>query len=134
MAVENLEEHLVNFILEKHQIDEIILVGGSTRIPKDQQFWKNYINVKKAIASLFFGGSKKRLSDGVRLRGDTHALLLGDPSTAKSQFLKICGENCSNCRLYLQEKVNLRLVSLFMLFVKVVLENSYLERRAENEA
>ncbi|VAI50770.1 unnamed protein product [Triticum turgidum subsp. durum] len=45
-------------------------------------------DVKKAIACLLFGGSKKRLPDGVRLRGDIHALLLGDPSTAKSQFLK----------------------------------------------
>uniref|UniRef100_A0ACD5YUS5 Uncharacterized protein n=1 Tax=Avena sativa TaxID=4498 RepID=A0ACD5YUS5_AVESA len=45
-------------------------------------------DVKKAIACLLFGGSKKRLPDGVRLRGDIHSLLLGDPSTAKSQFLK----------------------------------------------
>lgn len=77
-------------------------------------------DVKKAIACLLFGGSKKvyvlikclvyfqrsnpnsiyqltvfscyalnlflqRLPDGVRLRGDIHVLLLGDPSTAKSQ-------------------------------------------------
>ncbi|XP_010942148.1 DNA replication licensing factor MCM5 [Elaeis guineensis] len=45
-------------------------------------------DVKKALACLLFGGSKKRLPDGVRLRGDIHVLLLGDPSTAKSQFLK----------------------------------------------
>ncbi|KAJ4754431.1 DNA helicase [Rhynchospora pubera] len=47
-----------------------------------------HADVKKAIACLLFGGSKKRLPDGVRLRGDIHVLLLGDPSTAKSQFLK----------------------------------------------
>ncbi|KMZ60966.1 DNA replication licensing factor [Zostera marina] len=45
-------------------------------------------DVKKALACLLFGGSKKSLPDGVRLRGDIHVLLLGDPSTAKSQFLK----------------------------------------------
>eukprot|EP01018_Ginkgo_biloba_P039628 Gb_09107 [translate_table: standard] len=45
-------------------------------------------DVKKAVACLLFGGSRKRLPDGVRLRGDINILLLGDPSTAKSQFLK----------------------------------------------
>ncbi|KAL9377035.1 hypothetical protein Peur_031155 [Populus x canadensis] len=45
-------------------------------------------NVKKAVACLLFGGSRKSLPDGVKLRGDINVLLLGDPSTAKSQFLK----------------------------------------------
>ncbi|GAB2289125.1 minichromosome maintenance protein 5 [Dionaea muscipula] len=45
-------------------------------------------DVKKAVACLLFGGSRKGLPDGVRLRGDINVLLLGDPSTAKSQFLK----------------------------------------------
>ncbi|CAA3005115.1 DNA replication licensing factor MCM5 [Olea europaea subsp. europaea] len=45
-------------------------------------------DVKKAVACLLFGGSRKALPDGVKLRGDINVLLLGDPSTAKSQFLK----------------------------------------------
>ncbi|OAY46944.1 DNA replication licensing factor MCM5 [Manihot esculenta] len=45
-------------------------------------------NVKMAVACLLFGGSRKNLPDGVKLRGDINVLLLGDPSTAKSQFLK----------------------------------------------
>ncbi|KAL1507546.1 hypothetical protein AB1Y20_007167 [Prymnesium parvum] len=44
--------------------------------------------VKKAVACLLFGGSRKELDDGARLRGDINLLLLGDPSVAKSQFLK----------------------------------------------
>ncbi|KAB1996252.1 hypothetical protein ES319_D13G219600v1 [Gossypium barbadense] len=45
-------------------------------------------DVKKAVACLLFGGARKNLPDGVKLRGDINVLLLGDPSTAKSQFLK----------------------------------------------
>lgn len=47
-----------------------------------------HADVKKALACLLFGGSRKILPDGVKLRGDINVLLLGDPSTAKSQFLK----------------------------------------------
>jgi DNA replication licensing factor MCM5 len=47
-----------------------------------------HADIKKAIACLLFGGSPKKLPDGMRLRGDINVLLLGDPSTAKSQFLK----------------------------------------------
>ncbi|KAF7784707.1 hypothetical protein Agabi119p4_872 [Agaricus bisporus var. burnettii] len=46
------------------------------------------LDIKKAIACLLFGGSKKVLPDGMRLRGDINVLLLGDPGTAKSQLLK----------------------------------------------
>jgi len=45
-------------------------------------------DVKKAVACLLFGGSRKQLPDGTRMRGDINVLLLGDPGTAKSQFLK----------------------------------------------
>ena len=40
-------------------------------------------DIKKAVACLLFGGSPKRLPDGMRLRGDINVLLLGDPSTAE---------------------------------------------------
>ncbi|RGB26009.1 MCM2/3/5 family-domain-containing protein [Rhizophagus diaphanus] len=45
-------------------------------------------DIKDAITCLLFGGSKKILADGMKLRGDINILLLGDPGTAKSQFLK----------------------------------------------
>eukprot|EP00126_Sphaerothecum_destruens_P007647 Sdes_comp19929_c0_seq1m12376 len=45
-------------------------------------------DIKKSIACLLFGGSAKKLPDGIRLRGDINVLMLGDPGTAKSQFLK----------------------------------------------
>lgn len=46
-------------------------------------------DIKKAITCLLLAGSRKLLPDGVRLRGDINVLMLGDPSTAKSQFLKV---------------------------------------------
>jgi len=44
--------------------------------------------VKEAIAYLLFGGEPKVLPDGIRVRGDIHVLLIGDPGTAKSQLLQ----------------------------------------------
>merc|ERR1719331_226064 len=45
-------------------------------------------DVKKAVAVMLFGGSRKPLPDGTRMRGDINVLLFGDPGVAKSQFLK----------------------------------------------
>ncbi|KAK4885009.1 hypothetical protein RN001_001280 [Aquatica leii] len=47
-----------------------------------------FIDIKKAITCLLFGGARKRLPDGLTRRGDINVLLLGDPGTAKSQLLK----------------------------------------------
>ncbi len=47
-----------------------------------------YDHIKEAIAYQLFGGVPKVYPDGVRVRGDIHILLVGDPGTAKSQLLK----------------------------------------------
>lgn len=46
------------------------------------------LDIKKSIACLLIGGSRKKLPDGLTRRGDINVLLLGDPGTAKSQLLK----------------------------------------------
>jgi len=43
---------------------------------------------KEAIALQLFGGVEKKHADGIRVRGDIHVLLVGDPGTAKSQLLQ----------------------------------------------
>lgn len=46
-----------------------------------------HYNVKRAIAIALFGGVAKEKNNH-RVRGDINVLLLGDPGTAKSQFLR----------------------------------------------
>ncbi|RUS84279.1 hypothetical protein EGW08_007972 [Elysia chlorotica] len=61
------------------------------------------VDMKKAIACLLFGGSRKRLPDGLTRRGDINVLMLGDPGTAKSQLLKFV-ERCSPIGVYTSGK------------------------------
>lgn len=44
--------------------------------------------VKKGIVLMLFGGVIKKTADGMKIWGDINICLVGDPSTAKSQFLK----------------------------------------------
>lgn len=61
------------------------------------------LDIKKAIACLLMGGSKKILPDGIKLRGDINVLMLGDPGTAKSQLLKFV-EKVSPIAIYTSGK------------------------------
>ena len=47
-----------------------------------------HAHVKMAVALSLFGGQAKNINQKHRIRGDINVLLLGDPGTAKSQFLK----------------------------------------------
>ena len=44
--------------------------------------------IKRGILLMLFGGCHKTTPEGMRLRGDINICVVGDPSTAKSQFLK----------------------------------------------
>ena len=47
-----------------------------------------HLDVKKGIILQLFGGVHKTTQEGIKLRGDINICVVGDPSTAKSQFLK----------------------------------------------
>jgi DNA replication licensing factor MCM5 len=68
-------------------------------------------DIKKAITCLLLAGSRRLLPDGVRLRGDINVLMLGDPSTAKSQFLKVSKLRSSGRQLF---------VALFVMVLSVL--------------
>jgi len=47
-----------------------------------------HVDVKKAMLLVLIGSFTKTMKDGMRIRGDIHALMMGDPGVAKSQLLK----------------------------------------------
>lgn len=76
-------------ILE-HKIDEIASKGNiydiASRSIAPEIF--GHADVKKALLIVLIGSFTKRMDDGMKIRGDIHSLLMGDPGVAKSQLMK----------------------------------------------
>jgi len=66
-----------------------IHICPSTRPSSSQPRWPpGHDEVKRGILLQLFGGVKKVTAEQIPLRGDINICLVGDPATAKSQFLK----------------------------------------------
>ena len=74
------EQFILKFRGDPNVVDRIVLSLAPTI--------KGMEDEKEAIALQLFGGVEKRHPDGIRVRGDIHILLVGDPGTAKSQLLR----------------------------------------------
>jgi replicative DNA helicase Mcm len=74
------ERLIVAFRGDPNVLDRVVLSLAPTIKGMEEE--------KEAIALQLFGGVEKRHPDGVRVRGDIHCLLVGDPGTAKSQLLR----------------------------------------------
>ena len=92
-----------NFIKRLHDINHNTLTEDEImeirKLSKSPNIAKRLINsiapsihghnyIKTAISLAMFGGEPKDVQGKHKIRGDINVLLLGDPGTAKSQFLK----------------------------------------------
>ena len=62
--------------------------------------------VKKGILLMLLGGVHKTTASGTKLRGDINCCIIGDPSTAKSQFLKYVHSFLPNRTVYTSGKAS----------------------------
>jgi len=69
--------------LKKHQIDEIVLVGGSTRIPKVQELLKNYFNGKEPNRGI---NPDEAVAFGAAVQG---GVIMGDAGTEDLLLLDV---------------------------------------------
>jgi DNA replication licensing factor MCM5 len=106
-GIEKLKERSTHHFTEQEE-EEFKLMSKDPRIK--EKIYKSIApgifgneEIKRAIACMLFGGSRKHLPDKTLLRGDINILLIGDPSTAKSQFLKFV-EQTSSIAVYTSGK------------------------------
>ena len=84
---------------EKRQIKELASDPNVGRLIRNSIAPSIYghEDIKTALALAMFGGESKDVGGKHRIRGDINVLVLGDPGTAKSQFLKYVEKTFSRC-------------------------------------
>lgn len=85
------EEVFTNFTVEEMNVIEEMKKSQNLYYKLSQSLFPSihgHYSIKNGILLLLVGGVTKKTESGVKLRGDINILLVGDPGTAKSQFLK----------------------------------------------
>jgi DNA replication licensing factor MCM3 len=80
----NLSEHDIKNIREIAKKKDVLDLLGRSIAPTIE----GADNVKKGLLLQLLGGCEKVLPNGTHLRGDVNVMMVGDPSTAKSQLLR----------------------------------------------
>lgn len=76
--------------LLEHKIDEIASKGSIYDIAAKSIAPEifGHADVKRALLIVLIGSFTRSQGDGMKIRGDIHSLLMGDPGVAKSQLMK----------------------------------------------
>jgi len=92
----SMEEETVQSIREQYTVEEMdelrLMASQPNLLAKMRRSMAPAVfgheDIKLGILLMLFGGVHKRTDAGTKLRGDINVCIIGDPSTAKSQFLK----------------------------------------------
>ena len=95
-GTECIQEETREIILDQfsiEEIDEIVLMSEEENLLSKMRrsiapTIFGHADIRLGILLMLFGGVHKRSKTGMKLRGDINVCIVGDPSTAKSQFLK----------------------------------------------
>lgn len=87
LRIEEITQHEKHVVMQVQNQDDIYTKMANSIAPNVH----GHLDVKRGLLLQLFGGIGKRTEDGIKLRGDINICIVGDPATAKSQFLKyIC--------------------------------------------